>query len=50
MTTEEIKAKIEKLKKALFYEEMADFMNWKNYYNLKAKIEALEKELAEREF
>ena len=49
MTTNEIRAEIEKVERAIFYEEMADFMNWTKYYELKAKKEKLAKQLKEME-
>ena len=41
MTKEEIKKEIEKKERALFYEEMADFMDWNAYHRLKREIRAL---------
>lgn len=49
MTINEIKAEIEKVEKSIFYEEMADFMNWNLYYKLKAKRDALKAQLKEME-
>lgn len=49
MTTKEIKAEIAKLDKAIFIEQMADFMDWSNYYRLTAQKEELEKILKEEE-
>ena len=49
MTTKEIKAEIAKLDKAIFIEQMADFMDWSNYYRLIARKEELEKILKEEE-
>lgn len=48
-TAEEIRAEIDRLKKLRFYEEMADFMNWKAYNRLTAEIKELEAELEELE-
>lgn len=46
---EDIKKDIESVKESIFYEQMADFMNWNAYYTLEAKLKALQKELAEAE-
>lgn len=35
MTIEEIKDRLEKVENAIFYESMADFMDWNKYYKLK---------------
>ena len=48
MTTNELKNEIERLKKLRFYEEMADFMDWKKYYEYTARIKELEDELKKR--
>jgi hypothetical protein len=45
MSINEIKARLEKIEKALFYEQMADFMNWDAYYALKAEKANLLKQL-----
>lgn len=47
MTKEEIREEIKKVERAIFIEEMADFMNWSRYYQLTAKRDNLKKELAE---
>lgn len=44
-TVEQIKADIENVKKRIFLEEMADFMNWSAYRSLKKELHALEEEL-----
>ena len=49
MTINEIKAEIEKVEKSIFYEEMADFMDWTKYYKLKAKRDTLKAQLKEME-
>lgn len=49
MTANEIRAEIEKVERALFYEQMADFMDWTAYYELTAKKARLERELKEIE-
>lgn len=41
MAREDIIKELEKVQKAMFMEQMADFMNWANYRKLQAK----EKEL-----
>ena len=47
MTINEIKERIEKLENQIFYEQMADFMNWKLYYKLTAEKRELENQLKE---
>ena len=47
MTIEEIKARIEQLERAIFYEQMADFMNWTNYYAWTAELNQLKRQLKE---
>ena len=47
MTTNEIKERIEKLENQIFYEQMADFINWNLYYKLTAEKRELEKQLKE---
>lgn len=44
-TEAEIKADIEDVKKKIFYEEMADFMDWNAYHILKGSLKILEEEL-----
>ena len=44
-TVDEIIADIDDVHTDIFYEEMADFMNWDAYYKLVAKLRYLEKEL-----
>lgn len=46
MTIEEIKARIYQVERAIFYEQMADFMDWGAYYQLKAELDGLKKKLA----
>lgn len=43
MTKEMIEKRIEEVEKAIFYEQMADFMNWKAYYKLTAELKQLKK-------
>ena len=45
MTANEIKKEIERVKKAIFFEEMADFMNWRAYYQLNNELTKLKAEL-----
>ena len=49
MNANEIRAKIEKVEKAIFYEQMADFMDWGAYYRLKDRKAELERQLKEIE-
>ena len=49
MNANEIRAEIEKVEKAIFYEQMADFMDWGAYYELKDKKAKLERQLKEIE-
>lgn len=49
MTINEIKERIEKLENQIFYEQMADFMNWNLYYKLTAEKRELENQLKEME-
>lgn len=49
MTLDEIRAEIEKVERAIFYEECADFMDWQAYYRLKNKFRELKLKLAEIE-
>ena len=44
-TAEEIKKEIDRVETALFMEEMADFMNWSNYYKLKNRLRDLQAQL-----
>jgi len=46
MTINEIKARIERLENAIFMEQMADFMNWGNYYKMKSELAELKAKLA----
>lgn len=45
MTREELEKEIERVEDAIFMEQMADFMNWENYYRLKKKLTALKAQL-----
>ena len=47
MTIEEIKARIEQLEKAIFMEQMADFMNWNNYHKWTVELNQLKRQLKE---
>lgn len=47
MAREEILKELERVESAIFMEQMADFMNWGNYYRLRAKQVELKKQLAE---
>ena len=49
MNANEIKAEIEKVERAIFYEQMADFMNWSAYYRLRDRKAELERQLKEIE-
>lgn len=49
MTPDEIRAEIRKVEEAIFYEQMADFMDWQVYYRLKNKLDNLKRQLAELE-
>ena len=45
MSANEIQARIEKLENAIFMEQMADFMNWGNYYKMKNELAELKAKL-----
>lgn len=47
MAREEIIKELERVERAIFMEQMADFMNWGNYHKLKAEQAELKKRLAE---
>lgn len=47
MTIEEIKDRLEKVENAIFYETMADFMDWNSYYKLKNEERELKLKLKE---
>ena len=49
MNANEIKERIEKIERAIFYEEMADFMDWGAYYRLKDEKAELLRKLKEIE-
>lgn len=46
-TVEDIQKDIDNYKERLFYEEMADFMDWGAYRSISKKIKELEQELKE---
>lgn len=45
MRKEDIEKRITEIDKALFYEQMADFMNWSRYHKLTAEKQKLQKML-----
>ena len=45
MTADEIREEIKRVERAIFYEQMADFMDWDAYYSLTHKLENLRLEL-----
>lgn len=45
MTREEILKEIDRIEAAIFMEQMADFMNWTNYYKLKQELAKLKEQL-----
>lgn len=45
MTREEILKEIDRIETAIFMEQMADFMNWTNYYKLKQELAKLKGQL-----
>ena len=45
MRKEDIEKRIEEIETAIFYEEMADFMNWSRYHKLMAEKQKLMKML-----
>lgn len=45
MTREEILKEIDRIEGAIFMEQMADFMNWANYYKLKKELAELKAQL-----
>lgn len=47
MTVKEIKDRLEKVEKAIFYETMADFMDWDKYYKLRDEERELKLKLKE---
>ena len=49
MTTTEIKEKIEKLERWMYWEEYADFIDWKAYNQAEAEINQLKAELKKME-
>lgn len=49
MTKEEIKARIEKINDAIFYNQMADYMDFSYDASLKAEKKALQEELKKME-
>ena len=48
MTTNELKERLEKVERLRFYEEMADFMDWKLYYKYTDEINKIKDELKKR--
>ena len=46
-TIDDIFNDIDDVHSSIFYEEMADYMNWDVYYRLIAKLRSLENELKE---
>jgi hypothetical protein len=46
MTREQIEQQIEEVEKAIFFEQMADFMDWTAYNSLKNKLASLKEQLA----
>ena len=49
MTTTEIKEKIERLERWMYWEEYADFINWTAYHQAEAEINQLKAELKKME-
>lgn len=47
MTIKEIKDRLEKVENAIFMEQMADFMDWGNYYKLRDEERELKLKLKE---
>ena len=47
MAREKLLQELEKVQRAIFMEQMADFMNWGNYRRLREKEEEIKKQLAE---
>lgn len=45
MTKEELLKEIDRVETAIFMEQMADFMNWGNYYQLKKELATLKAQL-----
>ena len=45
MSANEILARIEQLEVAIFMEQMADFMNWANYYKMRNELTELKAQL-----
>ena len=45
MNREQLEIELEKVQKAIFFEQMADFMNWDSYYKLRAQERELLKRL-----
>lgn len=45
--TEWLKSEVNRLEKAIFYEQMADFMDWGAYYKLKGQLVEVKRELGE---
>lgn len=49
MAKEEIMKELDRIEKAIFMEQMADFMNWNNYRQLKAREQELKNMLNSQE-
>ena len=45
MTKAEIQKEIDRVECAIFMEQMADFMNWENYFKLKTELNDLKSQL-----
>lgn len=45
MTKEELLKEINRVETAIFMEQMADFMDWGNYYRLKEELATLKAQL-----
>ena len=49
MKKNELLKEIERVERAIWYEQMADFMDWNAYYSLKRELSDLRKQLEEAE-
>ena len=49
MTKKEIMEQIERLERAIWFEKMADFMNWTAYYDMKRELAELQRQLEKAE-
>ena len=45
MNKDTIQKEIDRVEKAIYMEQMADFMNWARYYSLKAELAKLKSQL-----